>query len=247
MNDEIGIGSRVRTARDRRRLSREALAFHSGVSWSAIAQVESGRRRNLRPSTLSALAAALGVSVDYLVSGRGGQPILEHRAWFYSTDAEFQATAAPLLADAVERSEAVLAVIGAGQIAALKDQLGPRAGKVRFVDRTQWYTTPAGTLGGYREFVSASLLEGAPWVRIIGEPVWAGRSAQEAVSWCRYEALLNLVFAAAPISVFCPYDRRTIDEDIVRQAHATHPHTIEGDQSTPSPTYADPGDFVLRP
>ena len=49
--------------------TREALAFHSGLSWSAIAQVESGRRTNLRPSTLAALSRPLGVSIDYLVDG----------------------------------------------------------------------------------------------------------------------------------------------------------------------------------
>src|ERR1700761_4783343 len=67
---ESGIGSRLRAARERLGLSREALAFHAGISWSAIAQVESGRRSQLRPSTLLALATALGLTIDYLVSGR---------------------------------------------------------------------------------------------------------------------------------------------------------------------------------
>ena len=56
----------LRAARARAGWSRETLAHHSGVSWSAIAQIESGRRRDVRLSSLSALADALGVSVDEL-------------------------------------------------------------------------------------------------------------------------------------------------------------------------------------
>src|SRR5438445_8615473 len=83
-----GLGARVRAARQRRGWSREALAFHSGISWSAIAQVESGRRTNVRPSTLHALALALGVTIDYLVAGRSvAAPMMEHQALLYATDA----------------------------------------------------------------------------------------------------------------------------------------------------------------
>ena len=61
------MGTRVRAAGVRLGWSREALAVRSELSWSAIAQVESGRRKNVRPQTLSALAEALGVTIDYLV------------------------------------------------------------------------------------------------------------------------------------------------------------------------------------
>ena len=54
------IGESLKAARERLGWSREALAYHSGVSWSAIAQIESGRRKDVRLSSLSALAEALG-------------------------------------------------------------------------------------------------------------------------------------------------------------------------------------------
>jgi transcriptional regulator with XRE-family HTH domain len=71
----------LRAARERRGWSREVLAVQSGVSWSAIAQMESGRRKDVRLSTLTALSDALGVTVDYL-AGRGGKPrhaLFDHR------------------------------------------------------------------------------------------------------------------------------------------------------------------------
>ena len=54
------IAATLKTARDRLGWSREALAYHSGVSWSAISQIESGRRKDVRLTSLSALADALG-------------------------------------------------------------------------------------------------------------------------------------------------------------------------------------------
>src|SRR5438105_15524308 len=60
------VAASVRSARERAGWSREALAHYSGLSWAAIAQIESGRRQEVRVSSLLALAGALGVSVDYL-------------------------------------------------------------------------------------------------------------------------------------------------------------------------------------
>jgi DNA-binding XRE family transcriptional regulator len=40
--EDSGIGTRVRAARGRLGWSREALAFHSEISWSSVAQIESG-------------------------------------------------------------------------------------------------------------------------------------------------------------------------------------------------------------
>ncbi len=106
------IGTSLKAARERAGWSRETLAHHSGVSWSAIAQIESGRRKDVRSSTLSALAEALGVSVDYLIgSATATAPrLLEHRLLTYGSDEEYLAVAIPFLADGVERSDPLLVV-----------------------------------------------------------------------------------------------------------------------------------------
>ncbi|HEX7144902.1 MAG TPA: helix-turn-helix transcriptional regulator, partial [Gaiellaceae bacterium] len=94
--EKNGIGARVRSARTRLGWTREALAFHSGLSWSAIAQVESGRRTNLRPDTLFALGTALGVTIDYLVHGGVSSPVMfRHRALLYGTDRGFADAVVP--------------------------------------------------------------------------------------------------------------------------------------------------------
>ena len=73
--------------------------------------------------------------------------------------------------------------------------LGRAAKSVRFASQDEWYATPAKALAGYHGFVSESVAGGAPWVRVLGEPLWEGRSASEVRTWCRYESLLNLAFS----------------------------------------------------
>ena len=248
--EHSGIGTRVRAARERLGWSVEALAFHSGISWSGVAQVESGRRRNLRPGTLSALARTLGVSVDYLLDGGPTSPaMLEHRALLYRTDEELLNVAGPFLAAGVERSEASLAVTSRTNIDLLSDHLGTDAGRVKFVEATAWYRSPATALEAYTDFSTAKLGAGAPWVRIVGEPgpAWAGRSDSEIRLWTRYESLLNLVFAAWPVTLLCAYDEGSVHPEIARQARLTHPHMVGQTAGAGSPDYVDPTGFVLEP
>jgi transcriptional regulator with XRE-family HTH domain len=247
LEEDNGIGRRLRAARLRRGWSREALAFRSGMSWSAIAQVEAGRRRNLRPSTLSALAGALGVTIDYVVSGRASTPpMLEHHALLYESDAEFLATAMPFLTDSIERSEPALVVTTAANIELLRDQLGRRARQVEFADRSSWFRAPVSAVNGFQSFRDAQLEAGAPWIRIIGEPVWDGLSDSDIRSWVRCESLLNVSWSTAPATVLCAYDTRAVARGIVNQAHLTHSHTIQRGQVASSPEYADPSEFVLE-
>ena len=246
--EDSGIGARLRAARERSGWSREALAFHSGMSWSAVAQVESGRRRNVRPQTLSALSGALGVTIDYLVHGcPPSSTMLDHQALLYDTDQQFLDTVAPFLTEGMERSEAMLAVTTSANIELLREHLGSDAEEVEFVEREGWLIAPGQTLHAFEAFVNAKLEAGAPWVRILGEPLWAGRSDSEIGLWTRFESLFNLVFAASPMTVLCPYDKRSVPPEIVRQAHLTHPHTIGQGGIASSPDYADPAGFVLEP
>lgn len=68
------IGARVREARTDARMSQEDLARRVGVSQGLIAQIESGTNQGSKH--LAALARTLGVSVDWLETGKGEK----HRA-----------------------------------------------------------------------------------------------------------------------------------------------------------------------
>jgi transcriptional regulator with XRE-family HTH domain len=233
--DEGGIAERVRSARHRAGLSREALAFHSGVSWSAIAQVESGRRTNLRPATLAALARALGVTIDYLVTGAPPHPAMfEHRVLLFESDDQFLAGAVPFLSGVPDRSEAAMAILTQGKIRLLRPHLGADAAEVAFADRRHGYRSPVTALSGFREFAEAAIMGGATWVRILVEPAWS-EAAAVARLWSRYEALANLVFGHSPVSLLCLYDAQRPGASMVEQIHATHSQPpVAQDAASPS-------------
>ncbi len=62
------IGDRIRAARTDRSLTQDELARQIGVSRSAVAQWETGRTGQIT-GNLTRIAAALQVSVEYLVHG----------------------------------------------------------------------------------------------------------------------------------------------------------------------------------
>lgn len=63
-------------------------------------------------------------------------------------------------------------------------------------------------------------------VRIIGEPVWHGRTAVEYPACVQHEALINRAFAGRDVTILCPYDGRALSPDVIADAHATHPVVI---------------------
>jgi transcriptional regulator with XRE-family HTH domain len=244
---ESTIGDRVRAARERLGWSREELAFRAGISWSAIAQTESGRRTNLRPATLKALAGELGVTIDYLIhGGAGAGTMFDHQALLFRTDEELVDVAGGFLSDGAARSEAALAVTTRSNIRLLRRALGPAADHVEFFEAADWYESPRKALAAYREYTEAKLRGGALWVRIAGEPIWANRSAAEVRLWTRYESLLNLAFASWPVSLRCLYDERSVRPRLLEQAPVTHPRVLTRGAVVTSREYVEPERFVLE-
>jgi transcriptional regulator with XRE-family HTH domain len=229
--------------------TREALAYHSGVSWPAIAQIESGRRREVRLSSLSALANSLSVSVDYLIGTDAAMApgLLEHRVLCYESDEEFLEGTSPFLGEGIERSDALLAVTTPARAGRLRDCLDGGSDQVEFADSRDWYRSPGDAMNGYRAFVKQKFEAGAAWVRIVGEPVWTGRSDADIIQWTRYESLLNLTFASMPTTILCPYDARAVPAHVLADAHRTHPAVAHGRGLTANPDYRKAEDFLLEP
>jgi transcriptional regulator with XRE-family HTH domain len=219
------------------------------VSWSAIAQIESGRRKEVRLSSLSALAGALNVSVDYLVGTTATitPQLLEHRVLLYGSDEEFLAGTLPFLTDGIEQSHALLVATTAAHIELLRDALGDKAGDVEFAVSKDFLRSPVATLKQFRAFMTRGLEAGSAWIRIVGEPIWEGRSADEVSAWTRFESLFNLEFAAWPATAICPYDRGSLPKKILTDARRTHPEVAQGTSVKASRTYKDAKHFLLEP
>jgi hypothetical protein len=82
---------------------------------------------------------------------------------------------------------------------------------------------------------------------VVGDPVWAARSAAEITAWFRYESLVNLAFASAPATIVCPYDTRTVPDDVIADARRTHPDVTQASVDLEGPAYQEPEDFLLQP
>src|SRR4051812_3402394 len=200
------LAAAVRGARERRGWSRETLAHHSGLSWSAISQIETGRRADIRLSSLGALASALDISLDYLTGADPRRGLMTHEACLYESVDGLAECATTFVRDGLSRDYALLVVTSSTAQRLIKDMLGSDEKAVVFRDATEWYTTPTDATRGYQAFIRDAHAGGAPWAGVIGEPVWAGRSAPEVEAWTRYESIVNLAFATWPVSLMCPYD-----------------------------------------
>jgi transcriptional regulator with XRE-family HTH domain len=241
-----GIGAFLKAARTRAGWSREALAYHSGVSWSAIAQIESGRRKDIRLSSLSALATALNVSVDYLIGTTApSRSLFEHRVLTYGSDDAFVAAAIRFLAEGIEQSQSLLAVTTASKMGLLRDVLGDGSKQVEFADWTDWYRSPQEALSRYDAFMTDKREAGVPWVRVLGEAAWSGQTDAEVAAWTRYESMVNLAFASSPATILCTYDERSFPADVIADACRTHPHVVHGTHTTASDSYRKPEDFLV--
>jgi hypothetical protein len=90
----------------------------------------------------------------------------------------------------------------------------------------------------FEEILGEHLANGAPWVRLVGEPPSAGGPPSS--EWVRCEALLNLAFASWPVTMICGYDSAAVGEEGLRDAHATHPEMVSAAGLAASASYADP-------
>ncbi|MEV0379446.1 sensor histidine kinase [Nonomuraea sp. NPDC050643] len=166
-----------------------------------------------------------------------------HQALIYGSDQAFQQATTGFCLDGLGAGEKVLAVTTEANIALLRDSLGPDAGRVEFVMARDWYDSPGRTLSAYNRYVAVHRrLHGT--VRIIGEPVWEGRTPPEENEWTRYESVLNAAFVRSPAWILCPYDARRLPAQIVADARRTHPHVVTGAGTRDSDAYSDPADFL---
>jgi transcriptional regulator with XRE-family HTH domain len=242
------IGASLKAARERLGWSREALAYHSGVSWSAIAQIETGRRNDVRLSSLTALAEALDVSVDYLIGPPRTTPdLLQHRLLSYASDDEFLTGAVPYLVAGVEQAHSVLVVTTPQVTDSLRDTLVDHREQIEFADWVDWYRSPRDALRRYAAFVAEKCNAGAVWITVVADAGWSGQSKAEVAAWTRYESLVNLTFASSPATLVCTYDERRHSPDAIAEAHQTHREILHGDVAVTSEAYRAPADFLLGP
>lgn len=159
-----------------------------------------------------------------------------HPALFYRSMREYMEGTVPFVLEGLYSGEPVAVAVPGARLELLRAQLGARADQVRWLDMQQAGRNPGriipGVLGAF-----ADEHPGAR-VRIVGEPVWPGRSATEYPACAQHEALINLAFAGRPVTILCPYDAARLDTTALADARATHPVIVDGGRLSRSATYA---------
>jgi anti-sigma regulatory factor (Ser/Thr protein kinase) len=158
-----------------------------------------------------------------------------HPALFYRDDAEYKGVAVPFIRGGLAAGEPVAVAVPRPRLELLAAALGADAGRTTMIDMSLAGRNPGRIIPSVlRAF--ADQFAGQR-TRIIGEPVWAGRSATEYPACVQHEALINFAFAGRGVTILCPYDVSALDEAVVADARTTHPVLVDGDASWESPDY----------
>jgi anti-sigma regulatory factor (Ser/Thr protein kinase) len=159
-----------------------------------------------------------------------------HEALLYRDAEEFLAGTLPFVESGLEAGEPVLVAVPGPNIDLIADALGPAAMPIRLVDMSLAGRNP----GKIIPWVLYPFMAEHPGrrVRIIGEPVWAGRSLPEYPACAQHEAMINIAFQGLDASILCPYDIRDLEPHMVEDAFRTHPVLVRGEQREESGGYA---------
>jgi anti-sigma regulatory factor (Ser/Thr protein kinase) len=166
-----------------------------------------------------------------------------HPALFYSGSAEYLAGTVPFVRAGLAAGEPVAIAVPPRNLAILAGELRSAAGEVRFLDMTQVGRNPGRIIPGVLRAFADDHPVGR--VRIIGEPIWPGRTELEYPACVQHEALINHAFAGRDVSILCPYDTDGLDAETLTDAAATHPVLITRDRKWASDGYR-PEEVVAR-
>ena len=181
--------------------------------------------------------SSLDMNTTEQTAGLAAGAAFRHEALLYSGHDGFLAGTLPFIRAGLEADEPVLAMVSPAKIDLLREALDGAAEHVRFADMHEVGSNPARIIPAWREFVDGY---GGPggWLRGIGEPIWAERSAAELVESQRHESLLNLAFGeGCAMRLLCPYDTDVLDPLVIAEAHRSHPVIVEGGAERDSDRY----------
>jgi anti-sigma regulatory factor (Ser/Thr protein kinase) len=161
-----------------------------------------------------------------------------HPALLYSDDDEYLAGTVPYIREGLAIGEPVAVAVPADRLALIRDALGADAERVLLRDMMVAGRNP----GRIIPTVLLAFADAHPGrrVRLIGEPIWAGRSATEYPACAQHEALINAAFTGRPATILCPYNTRLLNPAWIEDAYKTHPIMVDAGGGFDSVHYDEP-------
>jgi anti-sigma regulatory factor (Ser/Thr protein kinase) len=159
----------------------------------------------------------------------------DHSALLYHSEREYVDWLGRFISEGLDRAQPVLVAVPGDRLASLRTALGDAAADVTMADITEFGRNPGRILA-----VQLAFVERHPGrhIRIIAEPLWAGRTAFEHSACMQHEALANIAFAGLNVTGLCPYDASCLGESALADVRRTHPQIWRGGSRNHSPEYA---------
>ncbi|MEO3801273.1 anti-sigma factor RsbA family regulatory protein [Nonomuraea sp. B1E8] len=159
-----------------------------------------------------------------------------HPALLYRGEPEYVAATTAFVRAGLAAGEPVAVAVPARNLALIEAALGPEAKAVRLLDMGEAGRNPGRIIPAVlRDFADQHADD---HVRIIGEPVWPGRTTTEYPACAQHEALINLSFAGRHVTILCPYDVAALAPAVIEEASRTHPVLRDASGERRSPAYA---------
>ncbi len=160
-----------------------------------------------------------------------------HPAFFYESQQEYLDRLVPFITDGLDAGHAVLVAVPEPNLARVSEALGRCAATVAMTDMSTAGYNPGRILG--QVLASFADRHRDQPVRMIGEPIWPGRSELEYPVCVQHEAMISAAFTGREVTVVCPYDAAHLDAGVLADASCTHPLIWQhGSDEHDSPGYA---------
>jgi anti-sigma regulatory factor (Ser/Thr protein kinase) len=178
--------------------------------------------------------APSGAAANRTASNNG----LNHLAYLYDDERDYLSCLSAFVQAGLRNAEPVFVAVPGRRAELVRERLGAETPLLRYGAMTQTGRNPARLIPELYEFVEE---HHGQRVRYVGESIWPGRSDAELCEATRHEALLNLAFATAAVSIMCPYDVRGLTADVVGGVQRTHPAILQNGRTQAASGYADRG------
>jgi anti-sigma regulatory factor (Ser/Thr protein kinase) len=192
------------------------------------------------PLPAGAAATQVKAGGRVLTNQAGSGAGIRHVAWFYRTPAEYLAAIEAFVRAGQADGEPVLVAVPDVQLPT--GWMPPAGPSVTVADMAVIGRNPARILPLLIAFCERHL---GQRIRYLGEPAWCGRSDAELQEAARHEALLNLAFADADISIFCPYSA-LLPVSVIAEARSTHPCVRSDGAESVSRGYLAPAEYLAK-
>ncbi|MFJ4470949.1 anti-sigma factor RsbA family regulatory protein [Streptomyces sp. NPDC089424] len=159
-----------------------------------------------------------------------------HPALFYAGETEYLDGVLPFVRAGLAAGEPVAVAVPGRNLTLIRDGLGDLADAVRLLDMREAGRNPGRIIPGVLHAFADAQPAGRR-VRIVGEPIWAGRTPAEQPACTQHEALINAAFGGRRMTVLCPYDTAALDDEVLADARATHPTVVAAGREQSSAEY----------